>query len=165
MTAWSGAQVLVLRKCAAPISTTTSTEPSPSLASNAACAPRGDCGLREECSTWHHRKVDRLAAACRVSDVDNLGHGSMQRLMKLHAGHSAGSSSNIASLAALACTDISLAGRDNGMTVSKAMQQLQAAPQLADLEDWSQWAVACEPALGQLSTFLSQHGMHSPSLH
>ena len=100
-----------------------------------------------------------------MSDVGNLGHGSMQRLMKLHAGHSAGSSSNIASLAALACTDMSVAGRDNGMNVSKAMQQLQAAPQLADLDDWSQWAVACEPALGQLRTFLSQRGTQPLSLH
>ena len=83
----------------------------------------------------------------------------MQRLMKLHTGHLvASSASSIASIAALACTDVNPAGRDNGMDMSKAFQQLQSAPQLADLEEWTQWAVACEPALGRLSTFLSQHG-------
>ena len=46
----------------------------------------------------------------------------------------------------------------------KAMLQLQSAPQLADLEEWTQWAIACEPALGHLSTCLSQHGTLCASL-
>lgn len=54
-------------------------------------------------------------------------------------------------------TDVSLAGRDNGMNVSKAMQQLQAAPQLADMEDWSQWVVPVNLPWGILT--LSCHSM------
>lgn len=89
----------------------------------------------------------------------------MQRLMKLYAARPvASSSSSIASLAALACTDVTPAGRDNGMDVLKAMQQLQAAPQLADLQEWTQWAAACEPTLGRLSSFLSQHGTQCAAL-
>lgn len=90
----------------------------------------------------------------------------MQRLlMKLQTGHPVVSSSSVTSLAAMACTDVTPASRDNGMDINKAMQQLQAAPQLTDLEDWTQWALACEPALGGLSNFLLQHGMQCTSLH
>lgn len=103
-------------------------------------------------------------SACRVCDIGSLGHGSMQRLMKLHSRHPvASSASSIASLAALTCTDVTPAGRDTVMSINKATQQLQAAPQLVDLGEWTQWAVACAPTLGALSIFLSQHGMHYAS--
>lgn len=44
------------------------------------------------------------------------------------------------------------------MSSGTAIQHLQAAPHLVDLEEWTQWGVACEPTLGRLRDFLTQHG-------
>ena len=124
-------------------------------------AAHGVTAAPNHCNTQHHSQL----LACRVSDVANLGHGSMQRLMKLQTGHPVALSSSVTSLAALASTDVTPASRDDGMDINRAMQQLQAAPQLTDLENWTQWAVACEPALGGLDNFLLQNGMQCTSLH
>ena len=50
-------------------------------------------------------------------------------------------------------------GRENGVDIALAIQQLQAAPQMVDLEGWTQWGVACAPTLGALRDFLICHGM------
>ena len=79
--------------------------------------------------------------------------------MKLLQDHPpVASSSGIVSLAALVGPGAAPSGRDNGMNIGMAMQQLQAAPDLVDLEAWTQWGVACEPTLGRLRDFLTQHG-------
>lgn len=97
--------------------------------------------------------------AGRVSDVTHLGHGSLQRLMKLLQAHPpAPSSSGVTSLAALVGPALASPGRDMGVDIGTAIQQLQAAPQLVDLEEWTQWGVACEPTFRQLRHFLTQHG-------
>ena len=100
--------------------------------------------------------------ARRVADVDSLGHGSLQRLLTLHARQPAANRSNVtACAAALACSQLNQAKRDNHMVISKVIRQLQAAPLMEDLGNWTQWTVACEPDHGLLSTFLLQHGMHN----
>ena len=42
--------------------------------------------------------------------------------------------------------------------MAMAIDMLQAAPYLTDLEHWLQWTIAAEPTLGPLHMFLQQHG-------
>ena len=109
-------------------------------------------------SHFFHVIYRRHLADSRVMDVDTLGHGSMQRLLKLHQKQPDTGPSSLPSLAALVCTGAIQATRESGMTVSTAIQHLQAAPELADLAEWTQWAIACEATLGPLGTFLLHHG-------
>ncbi len=44
------------------------------------------------------------------------------------------------------------------VSIAMAIDMLQAAPYLTDLEQWLKWTIAAEPTLGPLHMFLQQHG-------
>ena len=96
-----------------------------------------------------------------MATVESLGHGSLQQLLRLQQQQHEPPSTSVLSLAAQTCTALMPIGRQPNIDASQAVQQLQAAPELADLYEWTQWGLACEPHLGSLRSFLQQHGMSS----
>lgn len=123
------------------------------------------------------------ASLCRhygVTAVEDLGHGSVARLLRkcLVSGQHIGGSQppsalshnlgkSIVSLAALMATRGSSSGSNDvgvpGLPLSApggndALTCLQAAPHMVDLEQWSCWEQVFAPSLGPMKRFLLTHG-------
>ena len=100
----------------------------------------------------------RRFCCARVAEVSSLGQGALQRLIQLQQQPHDVPATSLLSLAAQTCTSAMPAVRQSNMDVSKAVEQLQAAPELADLLEWTQWDFLYEPQLGPLRTVLQQQG-------
>ena len=104
------------------------------------------------CKLWN-------ICAGSVTAVEQLGHGGIATLRKLQEGDDLDASAAIASLTALTCMMTNASRQSSPVTTAVAIDMLQAAPYLTDLEQWLQWSTAIEPTLGPLHTFCEQHGM------
>ena len=104
---------------------------------------------------------NEINCAGSVAAVEQLGHGGIAVLRKLQEGYDLDASVVIASLTALTCTTSTPSRHSSPVKTATAMDMLQAAPYLTDLEQWLQWTLAVEPTLGPLHIFLQQHGMVS----
>ncbi len=102
-----------------------------------------------------------INCAGSVTAVEQLGHGGIATLRKLQEGYDLDASVAIASLTALTCQTSTASRHGSPVNTAVAIDMLQAAPYLTDLEQWLQWTIAVEPTLGPLHMFLQQHGMVS----
>ncbi|KAL0018248.1 hypothetical protein WJX77_005089 [Trebouxia sp. C0004] len=93
-----------------------------------------------------------------VTAVEQLGHGGIAHLRKLREGYDLNATAAIASLAALTCQTSTPSRHGSPVSMAMAIDMLQAAPYLTDLEQWLQWTIAVQPTLGPLHMFLQQHG-------
>jgi len=99
-----------------------------------------------------------INCAGSVTAVEQLGHGGIATLRKLQKGYDLDASVGIASLTALTCQTSTASRHGSPVSMAMAIDMLQAAPYLTDLEQWLQWTIAAEPTLGPLHMFLQQHG-------
>lgn len=95
---------------------------------------------------------------CSVNTVEQLGHGSVTKLKGLHQSYDQTSSSAVGSLAALTCTQRTTSHQASSISTERALQLLQGAPYLTDLEEWMQWSVTAQGSLGPLHAFLQAQG-------
>ncbi len=104
---------------------------------------------------------NEINSAGSVIAVEQLGHGGITTLRKLQEGYDLDASVAIASLTALTCQTSTAKRHGSPVSTAMAIDMLQAAPYLTDLDQWLQWTIAAETSLGPLHTFLQQHGMVS----
>ena len=104
---------------------------------------------------------NEINSAGSVIAVEQLGHGGITTLRKLQERYDLDASVAIASLAALTCQTSTAKRHGSPVSTAMAIDMLQAAPHLTDLDQWLQWTIAAETSLGPLHMFLQQHGMVS----
>ena len=93
---------------------------------------------------------------CRVDKVESLGHGSVSHIRSTQDDWHMPAVMSL--LALIPAAVVQRSNHYTALQATVALQQLEDAPLLADLEEWVQWEIRCKAALGPLRTFLQEHG-------